>query len=138
MVALENLWMNRKGVIGFLQQAPGLRGYLPTGGFDLRCDGRKVDQFIHRRQFGDEASELGQALILNEQVRRGLATPEGRGLGAWRDHCRHLDRSTDLGVREGGFEECPSGWWKPNYFTGNLLATNSLRRAAAAAPNCSI
>jgi len=60
----------------------------------------RLDQFVHCRQVGDEAAELGLALVLHEQVSTTLATPEGRGLDAGRDHGRHDGGSLAARVRE--------------------------------------
>ena len=71
-----------------------------TGAVHLGRNGREVDQFVHGREVGNEAAELGLALVMNEKVSRGLATPQGRGLDARGDHASHRAASRAQGVRE--------------------------------------
>lgn len=53
----------------------------------------------HRHKVGDEAAHLVLAMGLHEQVRRGLAAPEGRGLDARGDHGRIVPGQS-VSVRE--------------------------------------
>ena len=82
---------------------------------DLGGNGAEVNQLIHRRQIGDEAAQLGLALVLHKQVATGLATPEGRGLDAWGDHALHHAVSGAFRMREVSRSApmAPSGWRLP-------------------------
>jgi len=37
-----------------------------ASGVDMLSDGLEVDQLVHRRQIGDEATELGLTLVLTD------------------------------------------------------------------------
>jgi len=61
-------------------RSPLLRSRRQAGAVHLNRNGREVDQFAHRRQFGDEAAHLALALVLHEQVGEGLQCQNAEGL----------------------------------------------------------